>query len=352
MKKNYFLAFIIFPLVGLSQITIEHTDMPQVGDVISRKADTMTMITGPGNAGANQVWNFTQLSNYIIDEITSVVSPSSTSYGSSFPTANIAMTNDNSSYLFFEQNTTMQNVVGLAGDVLGNGTPITAPMVGGDLIHNFPRTYGSNFSDTYTIDVTVNGSSINPAISQVRFKRVGLAKDSTDAWGQITTPVGTYNSLRVKRTDFTTDSIWVQPVFPPTWSLYQTTKDTAKTFQWLAKGGKLAIAELSLDSIGTPKKFTWSLIAPVSEINEISSNNFFDLSPNPVNNEINLRIDENNGEEATLTISDESGRIIKTENFQIQKAQHKIDCSSLESGVYFIQITSNRNQEVKKFIKQ
>lgn len=353
MKKIYFSALLALPLSAFSQISIDVSDMPQVGDVINRKADTMTVLSGPGNSGANQTWNFTQTSNYIIDENTSVVAPSSTPYGSSFSAANLAMTNDNASYLYFTQNASSQVAIGLAGDILGTGTPINAPMTGGDLIHNFPRTYGSNFADSYTVDVTVDASSINAALSQIRFKRVVNALDSTDAWGQLTTPVGTYNSLRVERIEHSTDSIWVKPVFPPTWTLYQTTKDTTVTYQWYAKGGKLAVAEMAFDSLGAPKKFTWSLVAPVTGLNELTSNTVFDLYPNPAQNEIHLSFNESElGELANLLLVDQSGREINSEVFHVNDLHHTVDCSKLTNGVYFIQVKTGKSQAVSRFVKQ
>lgn len=353
MKQMYFTALLALPLSAFSQISIDVSDMPQVGDVVSRKADTMTVLAGPGNAGANQTWDFTQTSSYIIDENTSIVAPSSTPYASSFPSANLAMTNDNASYLFFDQNASSQTAVGLAGDVLGTGTPINAPMIGGDLIHNFPRTYGSNFSDSYTVDVTVDASSINAALNQIRFKRVVNAKDSTDAWGQLTTPVGTYNSLRAKRTEYSTDSIWVKPVFPPTWTLYQNTKDTTETYQWYAKGGKLAIAEMTFDSLGAPKKYTWSLEAPIWGLDELTANTVFDVYPNPVQNEVNIAFHANEiGEKATFTLMDQSGRIIRNEEWALTSNKQTVNCSDLTNGVYFIQVKTGKSQALSRFVKQ
>ncbi len=251
MKR--FLPFILFvPFISVAQISIDLSDMTQVGDVITRKADTMSVLAGPGAAGANQTWNFTQLSTYIIDETTQVMNASDAPNGSSFPGSNLAMTNDNVNYLYFNQNASQLITLGFAGDLLGNGTPIVAPFTSGLLVHNFPRTYGSNFSDNYVIDVTLDGSSISPLVNQVRFKRTAQILDTTDAWGQLTTPLTTYNSLRAKRTEFSADSIWVQAVFPPTWTLFQTSFDTTISYQWYADQGKLAVAELTFDSLGAP----------------------------------------------------------------------------------------------------
>ena len=109
---KHFLPFVLFaPFFSVSQISIDVTDMSQVGDVITRKADTMTVLSGPGAAGANQTWNFTQLSTYVIDETTQVMNPSDAPNGSNFPSANLAMTNDNINYLYFDQNANQMTTV-------------------------------------------------------------------------------------------------------------------------------------------------------------------------------------------------------------------------------------------------
>ncbi len=263
MKKILLLiALILFSTFSFSQISIIFSDMPQIGDTVSRNADTMTTLT-PGPAGANQSWVMTNTTVHVT-EVTKVLAPSSTPYAGSFSTSNISFTNDNQSYLYFNQNSTTSVIKGAAGDLLKTGCNITTPFNPDMLLHNFPRNYASNFSDAYGMDVTVSGSCVNQStVDQVRFKRVSTIKDTTDAWGTITTPVGTYQCLRVKRVDFSVDSTWVKGFFPfNTWNLISTKVDTSYSYVWLAKEGKLAIAEMSFDSLDNPKKFTWSLIPP------------------------------------------------------------------------------------------
>ncbi len=350
--KN-FLPFILFaPFLSVAQITIDVSDMSQVGDVITRKADTMTVLSGPGAAGANQTWNFTQLSTYVIDETTQVMNPSDAPNGSNFPSANLAMTNDNINYLYFDQNANQMNTLGFAGDLLGNGTPIVAPFTSGLLVHNFPRTYGSNFADNYVIDVTLDGSSISPLVNQVRFKRTAQILDSTDAWGQITTPVATYNSLRGKRTEFSADSIWIQAVFPPTWTLFQTSFDTTVSYQWYADQGKLAIAELTFDTLGVPKKYTWYHEASVGNVLELNQNSSLNLYPNPSEGVINFELLLAQNENGVIRITDLSGKLMEQRNVAPTSLIGKINTCSFANGIYFFEYSSsNSNKKVtKKFI--
>jgi hypothetical protein len=350
---KHLLPFILFvPFISVAQISIDVSDMSQVGDVITRKADTMSVLAGPGAAGANQTWNFTQLSTYVIDETTQVMNPSDAPNGSNFPSANLAMTNDNVNYLYFDQNANQMNTLGFAGDLLGNGTPIVAPFTSGLLVHNFPRTYGSNFTDNYVIDVTLDGSSISPLVNQVRFKRAAQIMDSTDAWGQLTTPVATYNSLRGKRTEFSADSIWIQAVFPPTWTLFQTSFDTTVSYQWYAEQGKLAIAELTFDSLGVPKKYTWFHEATVGNIIELNQNSSLNLYPNPSEGLINFELLLAQNENGVIKITDLSGKVMEERNVAPTSLTGKINTSSFANGIYFFEYSSSNSTKkvTQKFI--
>jgi hypothetical protein len=260
--------------------------MPSVGDNIPRKSDTMTVLPGPGGSGPNQTWNFTATSNYVITENTSVVSVASTPNGNQFGNSNMAMTNDNASYLYFNKSAQSFTTQGFSGDLLGTGV-INAVFNPDLTLHQFPRSFGSSFNDTYVIDVIVPGAAINPLVSQIRFKRSSIVHDTTDAWGQITTPHGTYDVLRIHTTDTYTDSVWALPIFPPTWSLVSTSSDVSNSYSWVGKGGKLAIAEMSFDTLGVPKIFKWTELpgigVGVSE--NISITNAY---PNPVQQNLTL----------------------------------------------------------------
>ena len=273
------------------QITIDQNDMPSVGDNIPRKSDTMTVLAGPGGSGPNQTWNFTATSNYVITENTSVVSVASTPNGNQFGNSNMAMTNDNSNYLYFNKSAQSFSTQGFSGDLLGTGV-INAVFNPDLTLHQFPRTFGSSFSDTYVIDVIVPGAAINPLLSQIHFKRTSVVHDTTDAWGQLTTPHGTYDVLRIHTMEVFSDSIWAQPIFPPTWNLVSTSTDTTHSYSWVGKGGKLAIAEMSFDTLGLPKIFKWTELPGIGVGLEESSVANLEIYPNPCETMLTMRTQE------------------------------------------------------------
>lgn len=330
-----------FPLFSTAQITILDTDMAQIGDVISRNVDTLATVS-PGSAGANQQWLMTNATVHLTEN-TSVIAPSATPYANDFPGSNLVMTNDNASFLYFSQNTSTLYTTGIAGDLLNNGSIIKAPFNSTLLVNNFPRTYGSNFTDPYGLDVTTSGTPFG--VNQVRYKRASIALDSTDGWGELTTPVGTYNALRVKHVEYIKDSIWVQ-LFPfAPFSLFQNTKDTTTSYTWLAKETKLAVAELTLDSVGNPKKYTWSLIPPAvgiekAHISDLSAK----MYPMPAAQFAYLTIGNNENEgQYQLEMYSLQGQLLFSQelNMQVHKPT-ALDVSAFMPGTYIWYLKNNQ----------
>jgi len=334
MKHYLLFAAGIFTATCNAQITLDQGDMPSVGDYIPRKSDTMTVLAGPGGSGPNQTWNFTATSNYVITENTSVVSVASTPNGNQFGNSNMAMTNDNASYLYFNKSAQSFTTQGFSGDLLGSG--IINAVFNPDLtLHQFPRTFGSSFNDSYVIDVIVPGAAFNPLVSQIRFKRSSMVHDTTDAWGQITTPHGTYDVLRIHTTDAFTDSIWALPIFPPTWSLVSTSSDVSNSYSWVGKGGKLAIAEMSFDTLGAPKIFKWTELPGIGVGLEESEFTRLEVYPNPCGDAITVSVDVEQIGEAYAVFDPLGKRMLEgTVCTEVQP----IRMDNLPSGNYILRI--------------
>ena len=344
MKQLLLLSLVLFTSGLSAQITIDQGDMPSIGDNIPRKSDTMTVHPGPGGSGPNQTWNFTATSLSVINENTSIVSVASTPSANQFNSSNLAMTNDNASYLYFNKSAQSFTTQGFSGDLLGTGI-INAVFNPALTLHQFPRTFGSTFTDTYGINVTIPGATINPLISQINYRRSSVVKDTTDAWGQLTTPFGTYDVLRVHSMEIFTDSILALPIFPPVWQLVSVTIDTTHSYSWLGKGGKLAIAEMSFDSLGAPKIFKWTELPGLGASLEEESN-ILSISPNPFSDVLiikGLLIGE-------VFLNDASGRDIKVDK-TIDGTVITLFVKDLPTGIYYVKTTSNSLNSCYKLIK-
>ncbi|MEY4126287.1 MAG: hypothetical protein RL737_476 [Bacteroidota bacterium] len=344
MKNLIFIAIFCVSNYGFTQITIDQSDMPSVGDYIPRRSDTMTVLPGPGGSGPNQVWNFTALSNNVISENTNVISVASTPNGNQFGGSNMAMTNDNANYLYFNKSAQAFTTQGYSGDLLGTGT-INAQFSPDLTLHQFPRTFGSSFTDTYGIDVIVPGAAINPLISQIHFKRSSVVKDTTDAWGQITTPFGTYDVLRIHTMETYVDSVWAQPLFPPTWSLVSTSADTTHSYSWVGKGGKLAIAEMSFDTLGVPKIFKWTEMQGIAVGLTENQTSEIKITPNPTSSSGIISIQSCEiGEKFTLVNT--LGKVVM-EGCILTKPL-ELNLTNLDQGLYILTLGDKQARVIKQ----
>ena len=331
---------LVAALTTQAQIALETDDLTEIGDVITRYTDTVPSY-GPGGDGANQLWDF---SNAVAEDtaVTTVVSVASTGFSAQFPSSDYAMTGAADSYLFFEHDANSMVTTGAAGDLLETGEIIETPFSDQLLLHEFPRMYGSTFDDTYAFQADADGAAFN--VHRIRLTHNGHVYDTTDAYGTLITPTGTYEVIRVKSVDFTTSEIEVQlNALFPVWVPFTTVEDTSTTYSWHAKEEMLAIAEMAFDSVGNPSRFTYSAVPPVTtvgvneeELSEIS------VYPQPASDLLYL-----SGLESFYNYSAEvismDGRIVS----KVALNSTRISVADLPSGMYVLRLVSTDGKHEK-----
>ncbi|MBK7669104.1 MAG: T9SS type A sorting domain-containing protein [Sphingobacteriaceae bacterium] len=94
-------------------------------------------------------------------------------------------------------------------------------------------------------------------------------------------------------------------------------------------------------------------ITTVTGLNELSSNNVLGLSvsPNPFTETFTINA-RNLGDDATLTITNVIGQILKKENVTGGNFSKEYNLSSFDSGIYFVTIKTKEHQSVARIIKQ
>lgn len=206
MKKIVTLFTLVLSLnFSYAQITFTSNNVMAVGTKVYAHKDTLSTITSPGNSGPNQTWSFTGVTTHIYDSIRAL-NPSSTPYGSYFPTANLVFC-QGADYVYLKKTSTQLEAIGAYISLLN--TP--ANFLNTDIVSKFPTTYLSSFSDTSIVIGQTTGAAIGvTSVDSVKLKRTIYKKSFTDAWGQITTDVATFNSLRICDTINQIDTIWVK----------------------------------------------------------------------------------------------------------------------------------------------
>lgn len=92
------------------------------------------------------------------------------------------------------------------------------------------------------------------------------------------------------------------------------------------------------------------LIASETSLNNLQLNNL-KLSPNPVRDFLNLKIDNNDNQSMNISLFNSGGKkeYLQTSTF---KSEIKIEVTGLQKGVYFCRLENGKNNETVKFIKQ
>jgi hypothetical protein len=173
-----------------------------------------------------------------------------------------------------------------------------------------------------------------------------------DAFGSITTPVGTYQVLRMKETQITRN---VFPGFPAT-------VDTSVSFTWVAKEGVLASVDAS-----SSRQISGTI--PIHDASYQYINTAVGIAnsspslpgipalnqnyPNPFNPTTTISYELPVGGNVTLNVYDILGKQVARLVDGNQSAGHHtvtFDGSSLRSGVYFYRIQNGTFVDSKKFI--
>ncbi|OQX76123.1 MAG: hypothetical protein B6D64_10420 [Bacteroidetes bacterium 4484_276] len=220
MKKNTFIIVFFFLIVfqNEAQITVTRNDMPNSGDVVQYRVAPNAGGVGYSLTGNNYTWDFSGLGTTVFDyEYFTSVSNTPLAYQAVFnmppynPAASIASEEAivfdefvpgisfDEYYDFFKETNGSYNYVGFG--VIVNNIPVPIKFNTPETIYSFPLTMGVSDSSEST------RGQIIPEFGyyEIHRKRVNIV----DGWGTLVTPNGTFQTIRVKSTVYSHDSIYI-----------------------------------------------------------------------------------------------------------------------------------------------
>ena len=234
MFKNFttLLLLMVITLASNAQITIINTDLPGSGDTLrysNANLDSLTEATYV-TTGANVVWDFSHLEadGQALDEY----KPSlQTPYAGFFFGANrygkleadsigFGQFQFNDVYRFYKNTSSKFEIEGVG--LKYSGFPIPSYYADNDELYQFPLDFNDFDSSTfsYTLNLLVLGT----------LQTEGYRINTVDGWGQITTPYGTFNALRVTTDIVSRDSISLGALLNFAFDNHQ------REVKWLATG--------------------------------------------------------------------------------------------------------------------
>lgn len=104
---------------------------------------------------------------------------------------------------------------------------------------------------------------------------------------------------------------------------------------------------------GTADTSAWASnqFTTTSSVSSVGYNNFsFEAYPNPVKNTLTVVALGNRTGDATVQVSDFTGKLVKT--FTLNTSERHIDMSSVAPGVYFIRYADNEHRQTVKVIRE
>jgi len=265
------LMFFLLSANAQSPISLTNTDMPAVGFTETYAVDTPLTSVNYGSAGANQVYDFSALTNTHSLTLTYVVNPSL----ASFPTGNQALST-NGTYVVLDLTTAKYQAVGLQGQ--DYGLTVKTPVQPAEDLYHFPEQYGTVFTGNWGFYQGFTGSQANApsGVDSVREIYTDKFSSTVDGWGKVITPVGSYRALRIKRVDTAViEEDAYYGLFGDSWHVvsgYPITEITTE-YSYVAKETKGAVVSFTYDSAGNMKAAQYSLILPAPPVAGFSSVN-------------------------------------------------------------------------------
>jgi len=342
MKKPILFTFLLASTMASAQMT--SANEPAIGETSTMFLCDSFTVNLDGVTGAAATWDYTSLMGYAGEtRVVDVVDPATTTFAASYPTSTKAFQVENALTTYFTSTANDRTSQGFQfyevsfGDVLATYVNDEQTMV------TYPFALGNSVFDSYdgNVDYTYNGFPVTETL-------IGNAYAWLDGEGTLDLPngVSVSNVVRYKSIDTAATNvplIGAAELMRTQYEYYDYADQNLPIFihttiSIALPGGGAPLAEISM----VLSKYQPNYVG-ISEVNEFT----FNVFPNPATNEV--RVQGNFPSEATGSIIDQSGRVLKTMNVQNGQA---IDIADLAVGVYQFAIEDNGFVTTKTVVKK
>jgi len=338
-----------------AQITITNNDMPSTGNAIRKSANISMFGADYTSAGPDFSWDFPALFP-LTQSVDTFVSVSSVPFLYQIIfipniVANLAMPMGSfdlipglsvaDPYYFFKKSSSSYNDVGFA--VTLNSIPLPIKYNTPDVLYKFPVAFGN-------ADSSYSGFQLGvPDLGYAGIDRKRV--NHVDGWGQLTTPFGSFDVVRMRSQVFETDTIYIDSIG------YGTTIQRNYTeYKWLGNGFGEPLLQVTEEGLLVTVSYLDSLrdITTVIGKQEISKTGL-QISPNPFSIHATINISIPEAGFVDLSVLNVSG--IKVADLVHEKMSRglnsiRIDISeiNLSPGIYLLKLVSDKEVVTRKFI--
>lgn len=350
--KHFVAIILIFSAFQLqAQITIDNNDMPSPGYWARLSVADTVFQPDLQTVGANLNWDFTGMN---------AVTQRKDTFGSVndipilirllFLSSNLVRIQEtpdslggialSEGYQFFRKTNSRFENNGLGGTI--NGIPFGLSNNPDDIIYRFPLNYQD-------VDSSESLAQLNiPGVFYV--ERSVKRWNEVDAWGQLETPYGTFNALRVKTTIQESDSIAADTIS------FRINVPTRREYKWLAKEEKIPVMTVNTVLVGGNEvpagiqyvdslRNTGGTTAVAEELNSIAK-----MYPNPTSDLLNLEILEQLGEDARIEVYDLKGQKLMDQN--LVYGINQLMLGNMPKGIYHLRIISKKKSYTGSLLRR
>jgi len=359
MKLIFTLAGLLFTItIASAQITITSADMPDAGDSV--RVSFAASMVDPAPTGANHVWDFSTLTPTAQD-VQIFQSPSTfavpynflfniinTSYGAEqFTPDSIAGFQPEDAFNYFKENTGDFRKIGMGMTI--NSIPLPMQYSQPDYIYRFPMDFGN--IDSCDAEVEINIPTFGTYAQFIH--RV----NEVDGWGQLTTPLGTVNALRLKSIVNTRDSI-----APEAGGGFAFDRPTVIEYKWISDESKIPYLQIDATDIGGTPTVTNIIYQDVYQpgVFQLSTENYVEnaqvmVYPNPATHVLYLSYHLQQNENLKIELFDVTGKLLDQPMYKQSQAGNNVTSVSIEhlglkKGMYIMKLSGTKLSTSVKFL--
>ncbi len=361
MKKIFALLTLVFGISYLNaQITITVADLPQIGDTYFTSTDTTPTISLGAPSASFQSWNFSALTQDY-PSFPTYGNTASTAFASVYPTSNIytygpaAMFSSlygstavagqgmSQGHMFWRTDNSGLWIEGFRADsgTFGGMNIHENPT---ELLIGTPATYGTSFNNSGKYILPMNQNVSNQDTFYVN--RVSKTL-TTDAWGSITTPGGTYpNVIRIHEYDWKVDSAYIKVGTVTVYSM-EISRDTLNNYIFMANGVHYPVCIVHANKNNVVKSVEYyTLTIHNLGINEHALANDVVAYPNPFTTSCTILIPKSYSvNDASLQLFDITGKQVYACSLKSNLVDVKNE--NYTAGLYFYIIRNAEGKELK-----
>lgn len=336
-------AIVALTIIATAQITVTTADIASPTKIIYQANDTMPTVS-EGSFGISQTWNMSALNTHTTDTMTFI------SYAwapnSNFSSSNlVAKQGWQNNYVYLTNASSGLTVQGSSGIADFGGGPMVLNQINtpSENVMNFPGMYLTTFTNNYTTNTDFFlgfDPGIGFVIDSVKQRSIVKKTVLVDAWGSLTTPLGTFNVLRAEETTVRHDTTDAEvPAFGGWQYNVDVTADSTTGYSWWANGVGFPLVSIQLDSLSNIKQTQWLLALPAVGINEQANATVVMVFPNPAQNQINFTVESS--KVTAIQVMDITGRMI---DFIVTSEDNvSINTSLYANGVYTYALVGKDN---------